>query len=686
MSLLYETIVGRMGSRFSLNFMPKTNELRTSFLGRFYDRAIDISIGVKVGDVIRVLPFSSKYNHFEKVEQEISMTSLSYLCKDPELGINVDIKFITPFLPQDEMTSVTPVFIVEANITQNDAIKLRGDAISNETQEFTSGEFFIEINGEKLEVKNGILTIKDHAKVDEGIRHKKWLDKTTDAEFSLKEFTGEIGFSIENSEISENTISKKFDKPTVIETVLAAYTDEKVLKVYGDYHKFLYTKYFANIEEVVKYTWANKAELMKKTSFFESCFEESFLGKSELNLLSLAFQSFLSNTWWTNFEDKEWFSVWEGNCAYHSTIDVEYNVSPFYIMLWPQLLKMQLSAWSKAIKPGGYMPHDLGKFLVVETMEYSHDMEVEESCNFILIALAYFKVTNDIEFLKEIYPTMKTLANYIKNADTTDNGFADQGTKNTFDDAGVAVQMSKEQTYLGIKALNSYLAIIEFAKTLGDDSTVDMCQTKIEQINNTVNEKAWLGDHFAVCIDKSGKGIKASWTGEDVAENIEGCDAYSIYAVNGILYPLMCGLSIPMDMDKLRQDIKNANIKSKTRYGCKHSSDDNTGHIWMSQNIWKDMIAAYLGVDTMGMIQSYWDYQLYENRFGIGGCFVENCPSGMLNYYPRGIALIGILYAATMTTLDGKPATSGKRAIRIGKAPLLTKADWKNLKIEFTGE
>lgn len=37
--------------------------------------------------------------------------------------------------------------------------------------------------------------------------------------------------------------------------------------------------------------------------------------------------------------------MWEGNCHFHSTVDVEYTQAPFYLALWPELLGYELDFW-----------------------------------------------------------------------------------------------------------------------------------------------------------------------------------------------------------------------------------------------------------------------------------------------------------------------------------------------------
>jgi hypothetical protein len=446
-------------------------------------------------------------------------------------------------------------------------------------------------------------------------------------------------------------------------------------------YRFRYTAAYNGLDEVIRYAREQREQIESKRELFDRLFADSTLDKSAEQLVSFSLQSYLSNTWWMcNDRQEMWFTVWEGNCAYHSTIDVEYNAALFYLLLWPELLDVTIRQWTRYEKPGGFMSHDMGKFLVGRGMEYGHDMEIEENCNFILLLHALYKFTGRSELSASVYPQAVRLIRYVAESDTTGNGFPNRGTANTIDDAGPAVQYAKEQTYLAVKSYSAYRAMQELAERMEDSATAVLCKGKMDSIRRTLNEAAWQGDHYVVCTDSSAAGIKDVWTGDRIGEagSIPGWDAYSIYTTNGLLYTLMTGMPTDLNEERLRTDIVEATNRSMTRYGCKHSSKDKSGNLWISQNIWKDITAAYLGLDMIGHASKYWDYELYENAQGIGGCFVDAPPRAHLNYYPRGIASIGLLYALAGVQTDLPNKTIGFNPPRVPcRVPLLGMADWE---------
>jgi xylan 1,4-beta-xylosidase len=121
------------------------------------------------------------------------------------------------------------------------------------------------------------------------------------------------------------------------------------------------------------------------------------LGAAWENLLAQTLHSCLACTWWARRDDgREWFSMWEGSCYFHSTVDVEFTQAPFYLTIWPELLGLQLEQWTGYLVPGesllgaaglgsAYLAHDCGQVVCANECRYQHPMAVEESANFLVL-------------------------------------------------------------------------------------------------------------------------------------------------------------------------------------------------------------------------------------------------------------------------------------------------------------
>lgn len=684
MSIVYETMLGRLGSRFQLNFRPRERRIYSSPLGRFYDSPLALSIGVAMGGETRILPFADAFPVFAFVEQELTPTSVTFHCREPEWGIQAEVTFVAPFYPQDERISTAPLFLLEAKVTNISVPKLQGDAALTEGGGLAEGAIFLQLTDGECTPAGYRLPLA--MTIDPALAELKWLHRTKGRTFSSAVYRGELAIEPlhpEQALLSADGIRAPFALAALQSAsasfVIAGYTDEQVMNVEDELYRFRYAATYRSVADVVRYARESADELLARSRAFDRLIASAAPDKSTAGLIAFSLQSFLSNSWWMRGENGgDWFTVWEGNCAYHSTIDVEYNASLFYLLLWPGLLERTIRQWTRYEKEGGYMSHDIGKFLVGKGMEYGHDMEIEENGNYVLLVHALEKFTGRTQLAEDLYPQLSRLIRYIAASDTTGNGFPNKGTANTIDDAGAAVQYAKEQTYLGVKAYAAFRAMKEWAGRMRDDALVSLCDAKMGSIRETLDRSAWLGDHYAVCIETSAEGIEDVWTGRKAKGEIPGWDAYSIYPSNGLLYLLMTATEIGLDEDRLRGDLVRATERSMTRYGCMHSSKDTSGNLWISQNVWKDCIAAYLGVDMLGLADKYWDYELFENAQGIGGCFVDAPPRAHLNYYPRGIVSIGLLYAMGGVQVDRVSRIVRFRPVRVPcRVPLLHCADWE---------
>ena len=427
---------------------------------------------------------------------------------------------------------------------------------------------------------------------------------------------------------------------------------------------------------MIAFARESREEYLKKCALVDSILEESSLGKLKRDLLAFSFQGWMANTWWCLYPGgRDWFSCWEGSCHYHSTVDVEYNAAWVNLLLWPELLEMTIRQWHGYVKEGGIMSHDTGDSFLASGQFYRHDMPVEENTNFILLTYALWRFTGRKRVIRENFPVVKTLTEYIINADNTGNGFPNIGTANTVDDATPAVQSAGEQVYLGVKSYCAARAASIMAREMGEEALANRAEKLCRLIRRTLDRDGWCGNHYGVTLLTEGSEAVDMLSREK--QRIEGASAYSLYTANGALFLLATGTKLGLNDDRLKKDIQSTVLASKTEYGCTHSSADK-GNVWISQNVWRDLVAAYLGIDLVEMTDRYWAFELFENTQGRGACFVDTYGWNYLRYYPRGAVTFGILYALGGVQVDRPGRKLVLRPVRVPcRIPLLGFADWK---------
>ena len=775
----YETLLSKLGSRFFLNPEPQRLAFRQSPLGTFSGDLSEFILAARNGSGnTRALPFTDKYRGWENIQQNITMTSIEYVCTSSSLpGIKVTYTFKAPFYPQDLKLSTAPFFYLDIKVenTNSSGPNKIGDILIGNPQreidsnpeeidepnyygyKYTSAYHFgpeqYRASGAHSADQSMVLASNDHIGVTlEGVGSTWNLPSSSYSApaaarevytFNPSSFTG---FTWSYDVAASDSSTKTFVISSYMDASNVLWVKDAVKYPSGKNFGFKYKDYFDGIDAVTQYAVDEKDTIEEKREIFDGVLADTELNTEAKNLISFGFQSYLANTWLMSDGfvapgtgdptqpvdfDHDWFSVWEGtSCQFHSTIDVEYNLAWFYYQFWPDLLKMELEQWlgyKKSNAQGTYLSHDTGQTTSVAGQAYGHDMPVEENANYILMLYQYWTHTGDDTWVIDdgyIYSNVRNFANFIKNCDTNGNGLPDLNSANTIDQGSDAVQFAKDQIYLGVKALAAYKAAAEMASAKGDTYYANLWNAEITKINATLEDYAWMDDHFSVCLDYS--------IGETERT------AYSIYPSNGLL-PLLSSLDSgstglsETNLEKIKTDLEKSTEVNVRKYGWVHTSSGNENE-WVSQNLWRDMIASYLGYDEISgknvldySKDYYWPLEKYFSQ-NMSGAFWDVCIYGQdtdwlfsqqnsggnpdlsevvsgdstekksiyaktyssygqsLGYYPRGATAFGLIDASGGIRVDKRSGTTKLHlqpveTPTVGNPvtiPVLAFADWEN--------
>ena len=750
---VYEIVLGRLGSRLSFNPRPNEKELYFSPMGRFADRREDFALGLISQGKTRCLPLTKDYPIFENIEQKIEMTTLKYLCQSYDFPAEAEFTITAPFYPQDEKISSAPFFYVDAKVINykneepyqatvflslrkngplNPAMgrlehqrvkdfrgkrpnEIRPDKISRlESEHYTGFQMDavfkgVGSQGSKNE-PNPRFSTKDFncqwslVVLKEGLHHLPELlqpyqfrwgklprykhnDQPVALPITVQEDAERIEFRI--------PVTVKPYEQTTVRFILAAHVDVPVMKIDEDLCPFRYRRHFPDLKSVLDFSTAERTDILDKVAFFNNTFRDSLVAPRVIDVIAYTFQCFLSNTWWLEHEQRgELFCVWEGTCRFINTIDVEYNTSPFYLVFWPELLKKNLLFWAKYRKDKIIL-HDLGQLMEGGTQRYGVGMPVEENTNFILMLHAYWRFTNDRKVLPELREAVKDLTEYLLDSDTDGNGFPNKGCENTIDCGIISTHLGEEQTYLAVKMLCSFHAVLLMEPQL-KTGLAPAIRKHLQKLNKTLYTKAWKKDYFTNCLVKRfaekhlGQGepedlsMSYGYKLDNYGDKMAGWDQSSILISNGFLYHFIAGTIPPIqEPEKFRTDLLTSYQQTLTPYGCRFTPSDDM--VWQSQNIWRDCAAAYFGVDLLHNAERTWDYIMHVNRL-INGCFEDSYFTsirfGGLNYYPRGVASLLYLFAATGMSFDALKKTVSFAPVQVpSEVPILPLADWKKKQV-----
>lgn len=666
----FEAVLGRMGSRFFINPVPQLLGWRSSPMGTATADIQEMVLSVSNEDgKVRALPFTPRYRSFENITQEMTATSITYSCDSQEIGAGVNLEMTAPFYPQDEKVSGAPLFYL--------TVEIKNETASNRTFDFQfamphrqddagslpqplpeplKGYAYRQLYGfqdasrlsggmkNTVEFEEAVSTNDDSSFTwhFNDIKDNSWMFPESENAQSIRSYplytfhpAGWSGFSWK----IENLAPGKSAKRTI---QLSAFTASDILEVLQDgSYGFKYARDadygFNGVEDVALYGRDSKNEIMRKTEFFDSVFGEGYISEFDRYTratIYIGLQNYLINTFWMrNNSDDDWYSVWEGSdCKFHSTIDVEYNCAPFYIFFWPELLGKLLDQWTlfeKSNARGTYLCHDMGVDFRVFGQAYPYDMPVEENCNYILLAYAYWKNTGDDQKIEALMPDIRKYMDFIMNCDTNGNGIPDIDTNTTYDDASQAMRSGSDSSYLAFKSLGAAAAIYEMEQALpsGNTDYAKRMHELINRINITLHEHSWLNDHYALTLN------------EEFDESAR--NSYSMHNAAGIYYLLYAGSISPIaasNLQNLETDIKKATEVLMERFGTLHESEGEK-ILWISQNMWRDAIACFLDIEGFRDTQKerskqYLSWMALRGRASWGG-FWDVCKVYDENFYSR---------------------------------------------------
>jgi hypothetical protein len=686
--------LGRLGSRLNLIFEPQNRQARHGALGLFLDQPADLMLGVQDGRGRRfVFPFSRRGQPLRYVELRLTPTSVTWTGVCVPLSIMVEVSFTAPFWPQDEPTSLWPGYIISWRVRPLHRIRWHPQTKPPKTVRLV---FDLDRPGrrrpgnetaQRFGYRVPLVPAREDTILD------SWpVNVATDRVAEARDWIGPVagGWRLQNGMLCAD-VALAPGKPRAAPPLLwVGHTGSVVLEAGGRPARFRYRRYWPTIGAAVGFGAKHWRRLLRKSARFDSLVAGSALSPAAQRLFAQSLQGFFMNTWWCDRDDEagEWFSVWEGNCLFHSTVDVEYNAAMFYLMFWPRLLGLTLREWLAHMKPnprgpGRYLDHDMGAGCLANGVAYGHVMGIEEASNYLLLLLAHARFNGDDALPAEdaVRRAARELAEYLVWTDQGGRGFPTEDVWNTIDDGCAAIQFGREQTYLAVKrlaALRAALAL-EVLERRRDARLRRQLQRAIALAKRSLRRLAWRGDHYAVCIDRSAARAVDPNTGRAAGRGeIEGWDDYHIYSSNGLLLLMMSGALTDLDLlAPMKQDLVAALQASLGPYGCSHNAGDPL-NVWVSQNIWRDCIGHYLGAPIPDLPARYWDLQAWSNSGDQAKCFTDTWLNNNLSRYPRGIVCAG--YFASLAGLVVNRARRSvllRPLIRDGRLPLFPLADWK---------
>lgn len=639
--------LSRFGSHFSVQFHPnlRSGGVLPVGLGPNSARApvyfgwdLELPQGIERWSL--PMHYTAVFNKKERTVQRFSiqrtMNTLQWTHLDEDNGIKVDYEWVSPFYPQDPKISTAPFFYVTSKLHNESRSPVKGNLYAGlealkETRALHDGTIVQKVEmaaafrgpelkpGKLLSYDLAVATLSDQpsfsAKLDSGSGY--W--QTHRSPFNLNP-----GQTIE------------------ITYIFASYLNNpSIVRRHGEDCDFFYKAYFANLEEVVAYARHERELILEKSHAFDALFANSTIEQKVKDFIAWNFHIYLGATWYLRDPSgTPFYTCYEGGTGYFSTIDVEYNLAPFYAMFWPSLLSDQLDLWATTYLKGNQerpftfgpehkiMPHDVGGgFEIDEQIYILGPMPVEENSNYLLLHHLFYEATGDLSFFIRHLDVCRQLADGIVASDLNGNGLPNVGTNNTLDCFEDLYKDVEDQVFLGIKAGSALLVFAQLLERAEKPELAAPYRAHAHTTFSTIESHAWLGDHYALTISPS---------------KPKGWDLPSPLTTNGMAYLFLTGQKIPLRIDHLIKDM----ALSMKDYS-----------MWPSMGVWRDMIGGYLSLEGTG------DYRFRPDFRG--------------DMYPRSFNSVWMIQAHGGLSFSAPDKTVQLMGKKDGAYPILQLADWE---------
>lgn len=653
MQLIGDTLAV-LGARHGISFEPQKK--RAYLVGRGAHKSFPFRLrcGIEREGKRKYLPLTeeAESSGFDFYDQKIGICCYELTGISKEDGLILRLRAEIPFCPGEEDFSSVPVLLLRL-----EAENMRGNfRWENRKEDTVSGSLFLEADERAFETDTQGDRICLRYSAPYGIGAEERREETQDVWQVLRG-------RAEGNCVRTDFSLRQGERSSDLSIAWCAYAKAH-FSYRGEECDFRYKRRFASLDEVARYAAEQEEQIRRNSVLQDRFFLKEENGVALNRLLCWTLHSFLMNTWFTDCKGRPIFTVWEGNCYFHSTVDVEFTQSPFYYRFFPKLLEYELEEWRDFFEDGArvtgkednslHVPHDIGSGVRCDGQAYPHPMEVEETANYLIMRYLLYRSTGRKGVAAAHAEETYRLLRFLAGCTDGESGMVERGVCNSMDDASPALQYGRKQTYLGIKAAYALAYGAELLKLSGRDA--DEFSDLSKKIFGYVEEHCFRGDHFIVAADDRFDGLTDSWTGKPMTGKIEGCDAYHIYAENTCGVAVSAGEESKLDARRARADILSAYAATVQTYGCRHTSylPQAAGAVreglagnsprcgWISMNMLRDIAAKHFGIDLRRNFEKYWEWQTTSNAEELH-MFFETFSGNNLHFYPRGIALFGWL-------------------------------------------
>ena len=338
---------------------------------------------------------------------------------------------------------------------------------------------------------------------------------------------------------------------------------------------YAYTRYFRDLEDVLNHGLDQHARYTKLADLRDRELEKSGLDADQKFLIAQATHSYLGNTQLLWSDGKPLWVVNEGEYRMMNTFDLTVD-HVFFELAWQpwavrNALDLFVRRYSYRDQLGLSFTHDMGVnnfFTPPGRSSYECDniegcfshMTMEQLLNWVLTAITYAEHTGDRAWLRANKKVLLACAESIHRRDNPrpadrdgilkhDSARCGTGSEiTTYDSLDVSLGQARNNLYLAVKTLGTWVLLENAFKTLGEKKAAADAHATANLLAKTLTSKFETDTGFFPAVFEKGNRSRI------------------LPAVEGFVYPLFLGYKEAVDLDgrfaplfvQLRQHITQA--------------------------------------------------------------------------------------------------------------------------------
>lgn len=255
-----------------------------------------------------------------------------------------------------------------------------------------------------------------------------------------------------------------------------------------------YENRFKNATEVFNYAVRNAEKLRRETKDFFDAYYQSSMEPWLLEAVSAQLTTLIKSSWW----DKQGrFGIWEGlGCCGLQTTDITHYGSFPIVQFFPEIEKSQMRLTKDNVETPGDIPHMMpGTFACCDVNDLKR---IDLMPQFVLLVWRDVLWTADLEYLREMWPTVKDAMAFMDTKDLDGDGLPNNtGADQTYDQ----FPMKGTSAFVGILFLASLHAAAEMAELVGEADYARNMRQRFASAEKLLDEQLWTGEFYRLCYD-----------------------------------------------------------------------------------------------------------------------------------------------------------------------------------------